>query len=250
MSKFSRKDQEIREREAKILTFAREAVVREGYHGLNMDRIAEALDYSKGTIYNHFPCKEEILVALGIETMGVRLDLFRRAVGFAGPPRFQMHAVGAAAEVFARLYPDHFAIEHSFRMSTAWEKVSERRKSELEHAESNCMTLVADVVRAAIAQDQLTLVESCTAEDVVFGFWSLTSGAFGLAQTNTSLGMLGVKDPFFSVRAMTRSLADGLGWQPLSVDVDYDRLSREILEQVFVQESLQLATHLLTHPSK
>ncbi len=34
-------------------------IVRDGYHGLSMDRIAEALEYSKGTIYQHFSCKKK-----------------------------------------------------------------------------------------------------------------------------------------------------------------------------------------------
>lgn len=74
----SRKQREVQEREGRILELARAMIVQDGYHGLSMDRIAEALEYSKGTIYQHFSCKEEILMALVNQTMERRLDLFRR----------------------------------------------------------------------------------------------------------------------------------------------------------------------------
>ena len=63
MQTLTPKKREILERESRILEVARPMVVREGYHGLNMDRIAEEVRYSKGTIYNHFSCKEEIIIA-------------------------------------------------------------------------------------------------------------------------------------------------------------------------------------------
>ena len=92
-------------------------IVQDGYHGLSMDRIAEALEYSKGTIYQHFSCKEEILMALVNQTMERRLELFRRAAAFRGRSRERITAVGAACELFFQLYPDHIHIEHTIRIS-------------------------------------------------------------------------------------------------------------------------------------
>ena len=47
-----------------MLETARRLLLEIGYNGLTMERIAEAAEYSKGTIYNHFPCKEEIIAEL------------------------------------------------------------------------------------------------------------------------------------------------------------------------------------------
>ena len=80
----SRKQREVQGRQERILELARSMIVRDGYHGLSMDRIAEALEYSKGTIYQHFTCKEEILMALVNQTMERRLHLFQRAAAFRG----------------------------------------------------------------------------------------------------------------------------------------------------------------------
>ena len=44
MNALTRKQRELIERENRILEVSRPMVIREGYHGLNMDRIAEALE--------------------------------------------------------------------------------------------------------------------------------------------------------------------------------------------------------------
>ncbi len=63
MTPLSRKQREIRDRELLILDNAAELLYQEGYAGLSMERIAEAIEYSKGTVYQHFKCKEEVLCA-------------------------------------------------------------------------------------------------------------------------------------------------------------------------------------------
>ncbi|MFT5093045.1 MAG: AcrR family transcriptional regulator, partial [Porticoccaceae bacterium] len=72
MENLTRKQREIKEREDRILGLARTMLAEGGYLGLSMDAIAEQLEYSKGTIYNHFPCKEEIIISLAVETMDRR----------------------------------------------------------------------------------------------------------------------------------------------------------------------------------
>ena len=102
METLTPKKREILERESRILAVARPIVVREGYHGLNMDRIADALSYSKGTIYNHFSCKEEVIIALAFQSASKRVELFRSAAQFQAKSRFRMMAIGEVAESFVR----------------------------------------------------------------------------------------------------------------------------------------------------
>ena len=123
------KKREILEREARILAVARPIVVREGYHGLNMDRIADALSYSKGTIYNHFSCKEEVIIALAIQSASKRVELFRKAAQFQAKSRFRMLAIGEAAESFVRDFTDYFLFEEIIQLPSVREKTSEKRQA-------------------------------------------------------------------------------------------------------------------------
>ena len=64
MVTISPKQRQILGREVLVLDMARELLLKSGYHGLTMARVAEAVGCSKATVYQHFSCKEEIIIAL------------------------------------------------------------------------------------------------------------------------------------------------------------------------------------------
>jgi AcrR family transcriptional regulator len=236
----SRKQREIQSREGRILEVAREMIVEDGYHGLSMDRIAEALEYSKGTIYQHFSCKEDILMALVNQAVECRLDLFRRAAAFRGGSRERMTAIGASCELFFQLYPHHFHIEHVIRISSVKEKTSEQRRLVLEACESSCSEIVRGVIRNAVAAGDLELSEQFGIEQVGFGLWSITFGGYSIAATSPSLASLGIHDPLLAIRNNCNRLLDGLGWKPLSTEVDLAAVAQRVLQEVFAPEVAKL----------
>jgi len=236
MSALSRKQREIKEREERILTLAREMLIKSGYLGVSMDAIAETLEYSKGTIYNHFPCKEEIIIALAIQTMDRRIDMFHRAAEWPGRPRERITAVGAAAELFVRLFPDHFMVEQIIRSASIWEKTSKDRRILLHTCEQRCMGVVAGIIRDGVAQGDLCLPEETSPEDVGFGLWAQSFGAYSIISSSDSLVQLGIRDPFYAVRRNFDAMLDGYGWQPVSADYDYPELFQRVWTEVFSDE--------------
>jgi AcrR family transcriptional regulator len=239
----SRKQREIQGREGRILELARSMIVQDGYHGLSMDRIAEALEYSKGTIYQHFSCKEEILMALVNQTMERRLDLFRRAAAFRGRSRERITALGAAAELFFQLYPDHIHIEHTVRITSIREKASDQRRLYLELCEARCSEIVRGVIRDAVAAGDLQLSDDFGVEDLAFGLWSITFGGYSIAATSPSLSSLGIHEPLLAIRGNCNRLLDGVGWKPLSSEFDLLPLVNRIKQQVFAAEFAQVERH-------
>lgn len=247
MSSLSPKQQEIREREKRILTHARQQVEQRGYLGLSMDSLAGELGYSKGTIYNHFPCKEEILLALGIETQQKQSAMFRKAAGFTGTSRARMAAVGAADELFVRLYPEHFQIEQIVFVASIWEKTSEKRRFQMRSGQQGCMGIVAGIVRDAVASRDLVLPPEMTPEDLVFGIWSMSFGAHSIIAQSGSLTELGIEEPFLSIRHSINHALDGFGWKPLSTAYDYLALFDRLPEELFPAE---LKAHATAKKSK
>ena len=75
----SRKQREIRQREQLILDAAQDMLHEHGYKYLTMDRIAEKVEYSKGTIYNHFASKEDLVCSLSCRCLTNLIDLFQQA---------------------------------------------------------------------------------------------------------------------------------------------------------------------------
>ena len=70
---------ELRGRPAKreaIVAAAREVFLREGYARTSMDAISEAASVSKRTVYNHFPDKRALFIAVIEDTVAPVLDEF------------------------------------------------------------------------------------------------------------------------------------------------------------------------------
>ena len=233
MTTLTAKQREIQERESRILEVARKMVVREGYHGLNMDRIADAVKYSKGTIYNHFSCKEEIIIALAAQISSKRVELFQKAAQYRGCSRYRMMAIGQAAEIFVRDYPDFFEFEEIIQLSSVQEKTSEKRKIVIQGCEMQCMSVVAGIVRDAVAQEDLILQDGITPEKLVFGLWSLTSGAYSIMLKSKSLMHFGFDDPFQLVQQHTSFMLDGFGWNPISTEYEADEVVEKIRKELF-----------------
>lgn len=241
MATLTRKQREIRDREIRILDVARRMLVDGGYLGLSMDAIAAELEYSKGTIYNHFPNKEEIIIALAVQTMEKRTEMFQRAASLPGLARERLAGIGAASELFVRLYPDHFGVEQLIRSASIWEKTSEKRRQLMHGSESRCMGIVAGIVRDAMAHGHLELPPELTPEDLVFGLWSQTFGAYSIIATSDRLEEHGVRDPYRAVIRNINMTLDGYHWTPLSTDHDYLELMDRILNEVFSDEYQQIA---------
>src|SRR5437762_11119399 len=60
----SLKEKQRQEREALILQAAEEVLAEKGYYETSMDEIAALVGVAKGTVYLHFPSKEDLVVAI------------------------------------------------------------------------------------------------------------------------------------------------------------------------------------------
>ena len=240
MSGLSPKQQEIHDRELRILELARRMVVIGGYHGLGLDALAAELGTSRGTIYNHFRCKEEIILALLVETMDRRRGLFQRAAAYQAVPRLRLAAIGVAAELFVRLYPDHFRVEQIVKSDSIWDKTTEERRLLVKTCQMQCVGIVAGVVRDGMAQGHVSLPDKMTPESLVFGLWSMTEGAYSLIATSDAVQELGIPDPFQAIRMNIHGMVDGIGWTPLSKDWDFQQEMQQILSNVFPEEYSKL----------
>lgn len=229
----SRREREIRDREAQILDIARGQILTAGYLGLNMDRIAAEMEYSKGTIYQHFRNKEEILLALANDAQQQRIRMFEAAANWVGRPRERLCAIGAAAEAFLEQYPHFFMVEQLVRSVSIWEKTSPERRELMRHCEQRCMAIVVSIVRDGITQGDLTLPPEVTPEDVVFGCWSMNWGGMIIATTSDSLADIGIAHPGLSLHHNMSALLDGYDWRPLSTEYDYTTHVQRVKQNLF-----------------
>jgi len=214
MTTLTPKQRLIRKRETQILDLARPMIAAGGLAGLSMDAIAQELQTAKGTIYNHFQNKEEIVLAIAVQAVDCRIELFNHAVMMRGASRQRIAAIGIACEVFVDRFPDLFRAEQIIRHETVWGKTSAKRQEVLKSCEARCMHTVAGVVRDAVAAGDLELRPDLRIEDTVFGLWSLVYGGLLIESTSPSLASVGIVDPRAAIRRHCNAMLDGLGWQP------------------------------------
>jgi TetR/AcrR family transcriptional regulator, fatty acid metabolism regulator protein len=76
----SLKEKQRQEREALILQVAEEVLMEKGYHETSMDEIAARVGIAKGTVYLHFPSKEDLVVTIFARDMQQFLQAVEAAI--------------------------------------------------------------------------------------------------------------------------------------------------------------------------
>lgn len=236
METAERKRRDMRRREELFLDRARSVLLKHGYHGLTMDRIAKATGYSRGTIYQHFGCKEDIIVALVTRGMERRLAMMERCGAFRGRSRERMQVIGEAVELFTRLFPDDARILLLGNGEVIVQKASEKSLRGMRTCLERSMAVAAGIVRDAIAQGDLVLTRA-TPEEVVFHLWAIAEGGYAVASSLTPPFEAWIPDPFAAVNNGYEALCDGYGWRPLSTEWDFEATRRRIRREIFPEES-------------
>ena len=101
-----RREREREEVRRKILEAARDLFMAEGYERVTMRRIAEAIEYSPTTIYNHFKDKDDLVNALCHEEFAQLLAVVDVRAP-AGDPVEWIRQIGAAYAAFGLANPNH-----------------------------------------------------------------------------------------------------------------------------------------------
>lgn len=237
MSVQTRKHRELHDREELFLKVARRLFIEKGFHGLTMDRIAEEAEYSKGTIYLHFGCKEELILELGKRSRKQRLGFITRGAAFDGRPRERMLGVGVASELHARLYPDDVRIWEIMNAESIIEKIPASRQPDLRALDVATLEVVIKLVQDAVDCGDLDLGADHSCEDVTFGFWTIADGGFAAILGGAPLDHLRFRDPYAAIFTNCHVLGDGYGWRPLSTEWDYNATYERIRREVFPKES-------------
>ena len=239
MSTKSRKQREIVQRELHLLDVARGMLIAQGYAGLSMDRLAEATEFSKGTIYQHFSTKEDLVMAMAAQSSEILASMFERLKSFEGRPRERFQGLVIADEYFSRLHPHAFRSEMIIKMADLEGRASDERRAALQIQENRCSSLIRGFLEVAVAVGDLA--PDASQCDIMLGAVCLAIGTH-MATSNYRgfLAQIGPVDPFTATRVSAQALLDGFGWKPLSSEWDYAATYLRIEREVFADESRSL----------
>jgi AcrR family transcriptional regulator len=234
----NRKDRERKFREELILDTAAAMLLNEGYLGLNLDRLAEKVEYSKGTLYLHFDGKEDLILAIAARNLKERVDLFEHAVTLSGRPREKAFALGVADLVFLHHHPVHFQIEPLVKQTSIWERGSAKRQQEFDLNIKICLDILRRLMEDGAKHGDLDL-SKIKPEAVTFGLWSMSYGAYSLARSQALLKTIGLEKPLRTLIHDRSLFLDGVGWKPLSTSWDYNATLDRVFKDLFPGVSRQ-----------
>ena len=182
-------------RRRQLLDAAMEVFVARGYHAAAMDEIAERAGVSKPVLYQHFPGKQELYLALLDESVETLIGAVADAIQSTTDNRQRVTATFAA-------YFEYVA-EHSgtFRLVFESDFTSEPAvKARLAEADRVCADLISQVIKedAGLADDEAYL---------------LSIGLLGMAQVSARY-WLSTRDTI--PREAAEQLVSRLAWRGIS----------------------------------
>lgn len=227
----------IEERETLILQTTAQLMEEIGYSTLTIDKVVARVPYSKGTVYNHFASKEDLLVGLCIYKLATLKDLFVRASAFQGSNRERLLALNTAYFIYALLSPEQAMAVLYVRTSDLDKKASKTRLERLYSADADIMGIGISIIEDALAAGEFKLPHHMNLQQVTFGVWTTAFGSIALLNSMIescpiSSGLILDQEFFNNVNIMM----DGFGFKPLSTEHDAKASLKRILSEVFAPE--------------
>jgi AcrR family transcriptional regulator len=189
-----------RERRAQLLDAAREAFVQQGYHAAGMDDIAERAGVSKPVLYQHFPGKLELYLAVLDQSSEALINGVRAALDATPDNRRRVRGAIEAYFGFVSDAKGDFRLIFESDLTNVPEATSR-----VSRTDEVCGQMIADVIRTDTSMDDATAT-------------LLAYGLLGMSQTAarhwmTDPGGISRAD---AVRAMTNLVWRGISAFPLT----------------------------------
>ena len=145
----SLKEKQRGEREALILQAAEEVLMDKGYYETSIDEIAARVGIAKGTVYLHFPSKEDLVIAIFERDMQQLLQYIDTTISSALTSRGKMEAIfdlvhgGIISKRIQLLYSltnsgglRHLLVEKKGCLREIWDQLSARLNSLFEEGKA------------------------------------------------------------------------------------------------------------------
>lgn len=227
----------LQERELEIILAALNFAEQESVHTLTMDKLAARLPYSKGTLYNHFHGKEDLLLGVCNHSMAVLHDLFQRASRLEQDSRSKISACLLGYLLYAIESPVRFKLvldakNHGFAEQVSAERFEEHKRLDLE-----IFGMVLQIIEEAIERGEMTPPNGVTPPQIAFAGWATGFGSIALLLAEDCL--CGGRSEMVLPREMFTNISimlDGLQWQPLHNERHFAPICEALIETEFADE--------------
>ncbi|MEZ0092835.1 TetR/AcrR family transcriptional regulator [Streptacidiphilus sp. EB129] len=146
-----RKAQEVADREQMLVQLALEMIRRDGFHNLTLSRLAEESAFSKGTVYNHFTCREDLLIELSAESARRQLRYFQAIADLPWGAVQTLYGLALAYMHHAEVSPVLFECSITARTDAVCALASENRLLRRDLVESQMAQIIGAVVERTVS---------------------------------------------------------------------------------------------------
>ena len=152
----SLKEKQRQEREELILQAAEEVLVEKGYYETSVDEIAARVGIAKGTVYLHFPGKEDLVIAILQRNAREVVELVEATVAVPRSNREKLEAV--LGVVYNRFFDLHkgqlMQLPYEFMNSPELRRVFVEKKGCLKQEWGRLEVLIASILEDGKAQGE------------------------------------------------------------------------------------------------
>jgi len=231
----------LQEREQVLLDAAMLLIQRQGVEGLTMDKLVKEVPFSKGTVYNHFSGKEDLMLGLCNRGMRILRSLFTRALTFDGSSRERIVVMHFAYLLYSRLYPMMFLLVISAKSPGVTEKASERQRGDHLQLEADISGGIIAAIEDGLANGECVNPAGLKPEQIAFANWSTAFGSISLLSKD--IEQCGIRAQLQSEKAMLTNIhliLDGLQWHPMSTEHDFTSILERAKAELFSKEIVAL----------
>jgi AcrR family transcriptional regulator len=239
MARSAWKQQEITAREAELLRIARKVILEHGVHGLTMERLTAATPYSKGTIYQHFRSREDMLAALCVSMGELRIGMFERASRFAGTSRERALAAHKGNSLLFHLHRELWQAEQLISEVHLRAKLSPEHRAAYDSANGRWFNTYLGILREGIAAGELVPPFGLGPEQILIGMLGSVRGLYSIWASDSPV-QVWINDSTDLHFKLINAFFDGFGWRPYSHDWDYSKTVDRIRAEVFPEEYARL----------
>ena len=186
---------------SEIMTAARTQLLEKGPDGLSLREVARGAGYAPSALYNHFASRDDLVMALAIESVGMLAERLEAVP--AGAPEARLRALGHAYVAFAEEHPE------SYR--TIFDCLANPPHAWSEYARvAHPFALIVETCAEGLETGAIADPRGVGASGLAYGFWALVDGHVHLRQKHLA-AVSGPYDVMFdaAVDAMLAGIASG-----------------------------------------
>jgi AcrR family transcriptional regulator len=177
-----RKLREFENRKNLILEAAKNLFSRNGFSNVTLEKIANEIEFSKGTIYSHFESKEEIYALILLEHLNILLNFLKQAVKTEKTTWEKIKSCLNAYLKFYRENQEHFKLLFFIEMVSNHYRIPKKLLKEIQMQKIACLIELQKVIKMGINSKEIN--NDYPIKQVALMLWGMINGLIHLVESH------------------------------------------------------------------